>query len=172
MKKTKKKMKEPATRSPRLAALHKTASGLARIGVLDEKTMREFDMFCLTKVEPMSGTDIQAIRRREGVSQAVLAHHLNVRYLRSSATGSAASSARAARRSSCLALSRARGSMPSPKGRARSRAKMTSSKRQVDDRTLNSICLSMQRPGAGVKYHTMHEGKGGAENEGFSAGAS
>jgi putative transcriptional regulator len=74
-----KKTKEPAYRNPRLAALHKTASGLVRIGALDKKTMREFDVFCLTKVEPMTGVDIQAIRRREGVSQAVLAHHLNVR---------------------------------------------------------------------------------------------
>jgi putative transcriptional regulator len=79
MKRIKKRTKEPVYRSPRLAALHKTAASLARIGALDKKTMREFDVFCLTKVEPMTGTDIQAIRRREGVSQAVLAHHLNVR---------------------------------------------------------------------------------------------
>ena len=40
--------------------------------------MRDFDAFCLTKVEPMSGDDIQALREKEGVSQAVLACHLNV----------------------------------------------------------------------------------------------
>jgi DNA-binding transcriptional regulator YiaG len=44
-----KKTKEPVYRNPRLAALHKTASGLARIGALDKTTMREFDVFCLTK---------------------------------------------------------------------------------------------------------------------------
>jgi putative transcriptional regulator len=41
--------------------------------------MRDFDAFCLTMVEPMSGGDIQTLRKREGVSQAVLAHYLNVR---------------------------------------------------------------------------------------------
>ena len=45
---------------------------------LDKKTMRDFDVFCLTTVEPMSGDDIQALRDKEGVSQAVLARHLNV----------------------------------------------------------------------------------------------
>ena len=74
-----KKTEERTYHNPRLATLHRTASGLGRIGALDKKTMREFDVFCLTKVEPMTGIDIQAIRRREGVSQAVLAHHLNVR---------------------------------------------------------------------------------------------
>ena len=62
----------------RLEVLHKTAQGLARVGALDKKTMRAFDTFCLTKVEAMSGKEIQALREREGVSQAVLAHHLNV----------------------------------------------------------------------------------------------
>lgn len=62
----------------RLEVLHKTAQGLARVGALDKKTMRAFDTFCLTKVDPMSGEEIQALREREGVSQAVLAHHLNV----------------------------------------------------------------------------------------------
>ena len=74
-------MTKPATtkyRGARLEVLHKTAAGLARLGSLDKKTMRDFDAFCLTKVEPMSGDDIQALREKEGVSQAVLACHLNV----------------------------------------------------------------------------------------------
>ena len=65
-------------RSPRLEVLHKTASGLASLGALDKKTMRDIDVFCLAKVQPMSGEDIQALRQREGVSQALLARHLNV----------------------------------------------------------------------------------------------
>jgi len=40
--------------------------------------MRDFDLRCLTKVEPLSGADIQALRDRERVSQAVLARALNV----------------------------------------------------------------------------------------------
>ena len=64
--------------NPRLEVLHKTAQGLARVSALDKLTMRAFDTFCLTKVEAMSGAEIKALREREGVSQAVLAHHLNV----------------------------------------------------------------------------------------------
>ena len=65
-------------RNTRLEVLHKTARGLARAGVFNKKTMRDFDALCLTRVEPMSGGDIQTLRKREGVSQAVLARHLNV----------------------------------------------------------------------------------------------
>ena len=65
-------------RDAQLEVMHKTAAGLARLGALDKKTMRDFDVFCLTTVEPMSGDDIQALRDKEGVSQAVLARHLNV----------------------------------------------------------------------------------------------
>jgi len=35
--------------------------------------MRDLDAFCLTPVAPMSGAEIQALRAREGVGQAVLA---------------------------------------------------------------------------------------------------
>ena len=72
------KAKKTEYPNARIETLHKTAQGLARIGALDKKTMRAFDTFCLTKVEVMSGDEIQALRQREGVSQAVLAHHLNV----------------------------------------------------------------------------------------------
>jgi putative transcriptional regulator len=53
-------------------------SDLHDIGLIDKKTMRGFDASCLTDVEPMSAKDVAALRKREGVSQAVLAHHLNV----------------------------------------------------------------------------------------------
>ena len=65
-------------RSPRLEALHKTSAALRRAGALDKTTMRDLDAFCLTKVAALSGEEIQALRLRERVSQAVLAHHLNV----------------------------------------------------------------------------------------------
>ena len=65
-------------RSPRLAALHKTATALEKVAALDKSTMRDIDAFCLTKVTPLSGHEIQALRAREGVSQAILARHLNV----------------------------------------------------------------------------------------------
>jgi putative transcriptional regulator len=72
------KVKKPEYANSRLETLHKTAQGLSRIGAMDKKTMRAIDTFCLSKVEVMTGADIQALREREGVSQAVLAHHLNV----------------------------------------------------------------------------------------------
>src|SRR3974377_373379 len=72
------KVKKTEYGNSRIEALHKTAQGLARVGACEKKTMRAIDTFCLTKVEAMSGEEIQALREREGVSQAVLAHHLNV----------------------------------------------------------------------------------------------
>jgi putative transcriptional regulator len=61
------------------AAIHETAAGLHRIGLLDKATMREFNASCLTAVEPLSPQEIVAIRRRAGVSQGVFAHYLNVK---------------------------------------------------------------------------------------------
>ena len=61
------------------AAIHETAAGLYRIGLMGKETMREFDASCLTAVEPLSAKEILAIRRRAGVSQGVFAHYLNVR---------------------------------------------------------------------------------------------
>ena len=60
------------------AALHETVEGLHRIGLVDKKTMREFDENCLTSVEKLSPSEIQALREREGVSQKVFARYLNV----------------------------------------------------------------------------------------------
>jgi putative transcriptional regulator len=60
------------------AALHETVEGLHRIGLVDKKTMREFDESCLTSVEKLSPSEIQALREREGVSQKVFARYLNV----------------------------------------------------------------------------------------------
>ena len=60
------------------AALHETVEGLHRIGLVDKKTMREFDERCLTLIEKLSARDIQALREREGVSQKVFARYLNV----------------------------------------------------------------------------------------------
>src|SRR5207237_2290991 len=66
-------------RSRLSAAIHETAAGLHRIGLMDKETMREFDASCLTAVEPLSAKEIVAIRKRAGVSQGVFAHYLNVK---------------------------------------------------------------------------------------------
>ena len=71
-------MAEPSYRSERLAVLHKTAAALHRVGGIDKTTMRDLAAFCLTPVQPVTGEDIQNLREKEGVSQAILARHLNV----------------------------------------------------------------------------------------------
>jgi putative transcriptional regulator len=75
----KKGSKQRRFRSRLAAAIHETAAGLHRIGLLDRETMRQFDVSCLTKIERMSARDIVALRKRERVSQGVFAHYLNVR---------------------------------------------------------------------------------------------
>ncbi len=65
-------------RSPILAAIHETAENLHGIGLIGKQTMREFDVGCLTGVEPLDASQIQALRLREGASQAVFARYLNV----------------------------------------------------------------------------------------------
>lgn len=71
--------KKPRYRSERKAVLHRTAEALHRVGALDKATMRGFDASCLTLVEQLSAKEIQRMREREGVSQAVFAQHLNVK---------------------------------------------------------------------------------------------
>ena len=66
-------------RSEALGAVHETVQGLHKLGLVDAKTMREFDASCLTTVQPLSPRQIAAVRRRAGVSQAVFASYLNVK---------------------------------------------------------------------------------------------
>ncbi len=61
-----------------LAAVHEAMQDAHDIGIVDNKTMREFDASCLTTVVKLSAREVVALRQREGVSQAVLARHLNV----------------------------------------------------------------------------------------------
>lgn len=65
-------------RSKTAKAVHEGIDGMHRLGLIDKKTMREFDVRCLTVVDDLTGEEIQAIREREGVSQAVLAKCLNL----------------------------------------------------------------------------------------------
>ena len=71
-------MTERNARTRRLAVLQSTASALHQAGALDRATIRDLNAFCLTEVQDLTGPDIQALRAREGISQAVLARHLNV----------------------------------------------------------------------------------------------
>ena len=60
-----------------LDTVHQTAKGLHEAGLMDTRTMREFDALCLEPVKPMSPLQIRRLRRRNHVSQAVFAAYLN-----------------------------------------------------------------------------------------------
>lgn len=65
------------TKSAILEAVHETATGLHKAGVMDQVTLREFDRLCLPPVEPLAPTQIKKIRESSKVSQAVFAALLN-----------------------------------------------------------------------------------------------
>ena len=60
-----------------LEAVNETALGLYEAGVMDQVTMREFDILCLPKIEKLEPQRIKAIRETAQVSQAVFAALLN-----------------------------------------------------------------------------------------------
>ncbi len=60
-----------------LNTVHDTAKGLHKAGVMDTKTMREFDALCLTPVKNLSAVQIKRLRTRNKASQAVFAAYLN-----------------------------------------------------------------------------------------------
>ena len=60
-----------------LEAVHETAIGLYEAGVMDQVTMRDFDLLCLPKIEKLEPQKIKAIRETAQVSQAVFAALLN-----------------------------------------------------------------------------------------------
>jgi putative transcriptional regulator len=61
-----------------MASIHEAASGLYASGGMDRKTMRRFDVLCLTPIEKMTPRRIRNLREREKASQAVFAAYLNV----------------------------------------------------------------------------------------------
>ena len=70
---------KPKYRSSVSEALHETAQGLHRIGLIDHTTLREFDASCLTAIKPLSSKEILKLREKAGVSQGVFARYLNVK---------------------------------------------------------------------------------------------
>ena len=69
---------KPRYKSKIAAAIHETMRGAHKVGVIDKRTMREFDALCLSTVEELSPEEIRALRERERASQAVFASYLNV----------------------------------------------------------------------------------------------
>jgi putative transcriptional regulator len=49
-------------RSDALAALHETAAGLHRIGLMPATTMREFDVLCLTPAKELSTKEFSKLK--------------------------------------------------------------------------------------------------------------
>ncbi len=60
-----------------LDTVNDTAKGLHKAGVMDTKTMHEFDALCLTPVKNLSAAQIRRLRKRNKASQAVFAAYLN-----------------------------------------------------------------------------------------------
>ncbi len=60
-----------------LDAIHETAKGFHKAGVMNEQTMREFDAMCLPPIKNFTATQIKRLRIRFRVSQAVFAAYLN-----------------------------------------------------------------------------------------------
>lgn len=60
-----------------LAEVNETARGFNRTGILDQQTMRDFDVLTVPPVRSLSARQIRAIRARTRMSQAVFAAILN-----------------------------------------------------------------------------------------------
>ena len=54
-----------------LNEVHETALGLARIGAIDQHTLRELDALCLPPVRELSAKQIRAIRGRARMNRAL-----------------------------------------------------------------------------------------------------
>lgn len=64
-------------KSPILEAVHETACDLHRLGFIDMRKMRRFDLLCLNPVPEYDGEKIRSLRKRFQLSQAALASVLN-----------------------------------------------------------------------------------------------
>ena len=62
-----------AKRKAILAAVHKTARGLHDAGLMNARTLREFDVLCLPRIKEYSAAQIKRIREQNKASQAVFA---------------------------------------------------------------------------------------------------
>ena len=64
-------------RSDAFQAIHSSASGLLKAGVISKDTMRSFDESCLAMPEPLKPRQIKKLRESNHVSQPVFARYLN-----------------------------------------------------------------------------------------------
>lgn len=60
-----------------LETVHESAEGLHEAGLMDVKTMREFDALCLPPVKAYNASQIKGLRVKNKASQSVFAAYLN-----------------------------------------------------------------------------------------------
>jgi putative transcriptional regulator len=70
-------MKRKQPKSSLLEAVHETAEDLHKLGLIDKRTMREYDVLCVGEVSAYSPEQIRSLRERYRLSQAVMASVLN-----------------------------------------------------------------------------------------------
>lgn len=68
---------KPQFKSEAFEAIHSAAAGLHRSGVMNKRTMRDFDEMCLAAAPHFDAKAIVQIRRDARVSQPVFARYLN-----------------------------------------------------------------------------------------------
>lgn len=61
-----------------LGEMHETAKGLHAAGIVDKRSMHEFDLLCDLDIAPMPAQKIKSLRENAHVSQAVFAAILNI----------------------------------------------------------------------------------------------
>ncbi len=69
--------KKQVPRSDAFEAIHSAATALHAAGVVDENAMREYDAGCF-KPPSFTARDVQRIRRKERISQEVLARYMGI----------------------------------------------------------------------------------------------
>jgi putative transcriptional regulator len=70
-------MKRKQHKGRLLEAVHETAQDLHELGLIDKRTMREYDLLCVEPVSVYSAEQIRSLRERYRLSQAVMASMLN-----------------------------------------------------------------------------------------------
>lgn len=68
---------KPKARSRIFEAVHETARDLHRLGFIDKRKMRKFDVLCLDPIPEYDSVKIRALRDHLQLSQSVLAAVLN-----------------------------------------------------------------------------------------------
>ena len=71
------KVEAKAPRSDAFEAIHSAATALHSVGVIDKKTMRDFDASCFT-MPSITARDVLRIRNKAHVSQEVLARYMGI----------------------------------------------------------------------------------------------